>query len=146
MKYKVTLTSEERQILLDLINTGKASKEKLNRARILLKTDRGQEGEHWDDVKIAEAFYVSTKTVERTRKLFVEEGFEAALERKFQANRKKRIIQGDEEAHLVAIVCSEPPEGYCKWTLRLLADKMVELEYVETVSYETVRRALKKTK
>ncbi len=121
------------------------SKEKLNRARILLKADRGEEGENWTDEQISEAFYVSVATVERTRKTLVEEGLEEALERKTHKNRKKRIIQGDEEAHLIALACSNPPEGRCKWTLRLLADKMVELEYVDTVSHETIRRALKKT-
>ncbi len=145
MKYRVTLTAEERANLFDLISKGKGSKEKLSRARILLKADQGKEGEHWKDRQIAEAFYVSLSTVERTRQVFVEKGFAAALERKPQQNRKKRIIQGDEEAHLIALTCSEPPKGRCGWTLRLLADKMVELEYVESVSYETVRIALKKT-
>lgn len=145
MIYKATLTSEEREYLFNLINIGKGSKEKLNRARILLKADRGEEGEHWSDEQIAEAFYVSVATVERTRKTLVEEGLEAALERKQHKNRKKKIIQGNEEAQLIALACSSPPEGRCKWTLRLLADKMVELKYVESVSKDTVRRTLKKT-
>ena len=145
MKYKATLTSDERIYLLNLISSGKGSKEKLNRARILLKADQGEEGEHWTDEQISEAFYVSVVTVERTRKTLVEEGLEAVLERKPHKNRKKRIIQGEEEAYLIALACSNPPEGRCKWTVRLLAGKMIELEYVDTVSPETVRRALKKT-
>ena len=145
MKYKATLTLDERIYLLNLISSGKGSKEKLNRARILLKADQGEEGEHWTDEQISEAFYVSVVTVERTRKTLVEEGLEAVLERKPHKNRKKRIIQGEEEAYLIALACSNPPEGRCKWTLRLLAGKMIELEYVDTVSPETVRRALKKT-
>ena len=144
MKYKATLTLEERAYLVDLIKKGKGSKEKLNRARILLKADQGEAGEHWSNKQIANAFYVAERTVERTRKTLVEEGLEAALERKHQVNRKKRIIQGDEEAYLVALTCSEPPEGHSRWTLRMLADKMVQFEYVESVSHETIRRALKK--
>ena len=145
MKYKATLTPDERKYLFELINSGKGSKEKLNRARILLKADRGEEGENWTDEKISESLYLSVATVERTRKTLVEEGLEAALERKPHKNRKKRIIQGDEEAHLIALACSSPPEGRCKWTLRLLANEMVELKHVDAVSHETIRRALKKT-
>ena len=145
MKYKATLTPDERKYLLNLINTGKGSKEKLNRARILLKADRGEEGESWENEQIAKAFYVSTLTVGRSIKSLVENGLEATLERKPQTNRKKRLIQGDEEAHLLALTCGEPPEGHCKWSLRLLADKMVEFEYVDSVSHETIRTALKKT-
>jgi transposase len=146
VKYIVRLTSDERKMLFELIDKGRASKEKLNRARILLKADCGEEGENWDDRKIAEALYVTEKTVFNTRQSLVEEGLENTIERNIQKKRKKRIIQGDEEAYLIALTCGEPPAGHCKWTLRLLADKMVELEYVEEISHETVRNALKKTK
>jgi transposase len=143
-KYRVVLSPDERKMLLDLISQGKANKEKLNRARILLKADRGEEGEHWKDEQIAEAFYVSRMTVDRTRKSLVEEGLEATLNRRSLTDKRKRIIQGEEEAYLVALTCGEPPAGQHRWTLRLLADEMIKLEYVDTISHETVRAALKK--
>jgi len=143
-KYKVTLSSDERKMLFALINEGKANKEKINRARILLKADCGEEGEHWKDEQIAEAFYVSRMTVDRTRKSLVEEGLEATLNRKSLKNQRQRVIQGEEEAHLVALTCGEPPEGQSRWTLRLLTEVMVKLEYAKAVSHETVRTALKK--
>lgn len=146
IKYVVRLTSDERKMLFELIKKGRANKEKLNRARILLKADCGEEGENWDDNKIAEALYVSQKTVFNTRQALVEEGLDKTLDRIPIQKKRKRIIQGEEEAYLIALACSEPPEGHCKWTLRLLADKMVELEYVDSVSHETVRDALKKMK
>jgi hypothetical protein len=146
IKYVVRLTPDERKMLFELIEKGKASKEKLDRARILLKADCGEEGENWDDHKIADAFYVTVKTVFNTRQSLLENGLENTVNRNLQKKRKKKIIQGEEEAYLVALACSEPPPGQCKWTLRLLADKMVELEYVDSVSHVTVRDALKKTK
>lgn len=146
-KYNVRLTSDERKELFELIGKGRANKGKLNRARILLKADCGEEGENWNDAKIAEALYVSPSTVRNTRKSLVEEGLEKTLNATIPLKaRRKRIIQGEEEAYLVALACSEAPEGRCKWTLRLLADKMVELGYVDEISHVTVRDALKKTK
>jgi Homeodomain-like domain len=146
-KYTVRLTSDERKALFELIAKGRANKGKLNRARILLKADCGEEGENWTDDKIAEALYVSPMTVRNTRKSLVEEGLEKTLNDAIPLiTRRKRIIQGDEEAHLVALACSEAPGGRCKWTLRLLADKMVELGYVDAISHTTIRDALKKTK
>lgn len=145
IKYVVRLTSDERKMLFELINKKKANKEKLNRARILLKADCGQEGENWDDNKIAEALYLSPKTVFNTRQSLIEEGLNKTLDRVPIKQKRTRIIQGEEEAHLVALTCGEPPKGHCKWTLRLLSDKMIELEYVDAVSYETIRSALKKT-
>jgi transposase len=142
-KYIVRLSTDERKNLFEVIKKGTASKEKLNRARILLKADCGEEGENWKDPQIAEAFYVSIKTVERVRKSLVEEGFEGTLCRKLPPLRK-RIIQGEEEAYLIALACGEPPEGRAKWTLSILADKMVECKYVEAVSRDTIGRALKK--
>lgn len=145
-KYVVKLTSDERKMLFELIAKGKTNKEKLNRARILLKADCGEEGENWEDQKIADAFYVSILTVQRTRQSLVEEGLENTLNRQPPKASKRRIIHGEEEAYLVAMACSEPPEGHCRWTVRLLADKMVELEYLPSVSHMTVHNALKKTK
>ena len=144
-KYKVTLTVDERKTLLKLISEGKTNKEKLIRARILLKANCGEEGEHWEDGKIAEAFYVHESTVKRARKSFVEEGFDAALERKPPSKSRQRIIQGEEEAHLIALTCGDPPEGHSRWTLRLLSNAMIKLEYVDAVSHETIRTVLKKT-
>jgi transposase len=146
IKYIVRLTAEERKVLLELIKKGSASKEKLNRARILLKCDCGEKGENWTDDKIAEAFYVTERTVFNVRQSLIEEGFDKTLNRTPQKKRKSRIIQGEEEAYLVALSCTEPPKGHCKWTLRLLADKMVELEYVDSVSHVTIGNALKKMK
>jgi hypothetical protein len=145
-KYIVRLSIDERKILFQLLEEGSASKEKQNRARILLKADCGEEGENWKDPQIAEAFYVSVKTVEGVRKSLVEEGFEDTLNRKLlpHGNREK-IIKGEEEAYLIALTCSEPPEGHVRWTLSLLADKMIECKYVEAVSRDTIGRALKKT-
>jgi len=142
-KYIVRLSTAEREMLFKLIKDGNGNKEKLNRARILLKADCGEEGENWKDPQIAEAFYISVKTVERVRKSLVEEGLEGTLDRKLPPLRK-RIIEGQEEAYLVAITCNEPPEGQARWTLRMLADKMIECNYVDSVSHNTIARALKK--
>jgi transposase len=145
-KYKVTLTSEERNSLQDLIAAGKASAQKLAHARILLKADAAPGGPAWIDARIAEAVEVNVTTVERVRERFVEQGVEAALARKKQDRpSRERKLDGQAEARLVALACSEPPLGRARWTLRLLADKLVELEVVDTVSTETVRQVLKKT-
>lgn len=143
-KYVVNLSVEERKTLFEIIDSGKGGKEKLTRARILLKADAGDYGENWKDSDIAEALYIGRSTVERTRKSLVEHGFKTTLNRQPPRVKRKRIIEGEEEAHLIALVCGPPPEGHCSWSLRLLADKMVELEYVPSVSHETVRQALKK--
>ena len=140
------MTSEERAILRGLISKGKAAAYKQRRARILLKTDQGPHGEHWTDEEIEQALDVHPSTVERLRKRFVEEGFEATLQRKEQAHRKAKKIDGAAEAHLVALACSEPPEGRRRWTLKLLADRLVALELVDGVCPETVRQTLKKTR
>jgi transposase len=140
-KYRVTLTEEERKHLEQLIRRGKGAARKLLHARILLKAD---ETVGWRDEKISEALEVSLSTVGRVRERFVEEGLEAALERKAPNRVYQRRLDGVQEAHLVALVCSPPPEDRGRWTLQLLADKMVELEYVEYVSKETVRQTLKK--
>jgi len=146
-KYKVTLDAEERAHLLSLIGAGKASALKLARARILLKADAGPEGPAWPDASIAEAVEVDVTTVERVRQRFVEEGLEAALDRKKQARpSRERKLDGAAEARLVALACSDPPQGRAAWTLQLLADKLVELHVVDSISDETVRQVLKKTR
>ncbi len=145
-KYKVTLTHEERKSLKSLIAGGKASALKLTRARILLKADVAPGGPAWIDARIAEALDVDVTTVERLRQRFVEQGLEAALQRKKQDHPSRlRTLDGKAEARLIALACSAPPRGRVRWTLRLLADKLVELEVVGAVSAETVRRTLKKT-
>ena len=144
--YVVTLTADERSSLQALIAKGKAAAQKRLHAQILLKADVGPEGDGWKDQQIMEAFEVGRSTVERVRQRLVEEGLEAALTRKPQQNRIPRKIDGATEAHLIAAACGKPPAGRKGWTLKLLADRLVELELVESVSYETVRRTLKKTK
>jgi transposase len=142
----VTLTAAERSSLQALTAKGKVAARKRIHAQILLKADAGPEGDGWKDEQIAEAFDVGRCTVERARRRFVEEGLEAALTRKPQENRIPRKIDGTLEAHLIAMACGKPPEGRARWTLRLLADRMVALDLVDTVSHETVRQTLKKTK
>ena len=145
-KYIVTLTAEERQALHDLIAAGKAAAQKLAHARILLKADAADGGPAWPDWQIADALEVSTDTVERVRQRFVEQGLEAALVRKVQARPSRRpTLDGRAEARLIALACSTPPDGRAVWTMQLLADKLVELEVVDSISDETVRLALKKT-
>ncbi len=144
-KYVVSLSAEEREQLEQLTKRGKAPADKINHARILLKADSNQEGGGWTDKAIAQALDISVSTIERVRQRFVEQSLEQALGRKTQPRRKARLLDGEQEAHLVALACSEPPEGRAKWSLRLLAERMVSLEYVETISHETVRQTLKKT-
>jgi transposase len=144
-KYIVRLSKEEREQLEKVTSVGKAAVYKIKHAQILLKSD--VDGPNWADEQIAEAFCVTTRTVENIRKRLVEKGLDAALDRKKQETpRRKSIFDGEGEARVIALSCSSPPEGYSKWTVRLLADKIVELEIVETVSYETVRQTLKKTR
>src|SRR5262245_8110661 len=144
-KYVVTLTAEERQSLHGLTTAGKAAATKLARARILLKADASDGGPAWPDHRIAEALEVSTATIERVRQRFVEQALEAALVREPQdQSSRQRSLEGRAEARLIALACSAPPDGRNEWTMRLLTDKLVELEVVPAVSDETVRRALKK--
>jgi hypothetical protein len=146
-KYKVTLTPEEREQLQQMIAVGKASAKKLAHARILLKADASEGGPAWDDARIGMAVEVSTRTVERTRQRFVEQSLETALVRKKQDNpSRQRKLDGSAEARLLALACSKPPEGRACWTMQLLADQLVELEVVDAVSDETVRRALQKSR
>jgi transposase len=141
----VRLTPDERTQLLGLLSSGQAPARKLTHARILLKADHGTDGPGCTDEAIAEALDVSEVTVWRVRKRYVMEGLEAALNHRHPKNHRPRRLDGDQEAHLIALACTEPPEGRNRWTLRLLASRMVELEYAERVSYETVRVTLKKT-
>ena len=145
-KYLVTLTPDEREQLAGMIAAGKAAAKTLAHARILLKADQAEGGPAWTDDRIAEAVEVSAATVERVRQRFVEHGLEAALVRKTQDKpSRERVLDGAAEARLIAVACSPVPRGRKAWTLRMLADKLVELEVVESVSTETVRRVLKKT-
>jgi transposase len=144
-KYRVTLTEDERSMLHDLISTGTAAARTLTHARILLKADQSSAGPAWPDHAIADALDVSIPTIGRVRERFVEHGFDAALHRHSPSHQRQRLLDGAQEAHLLAVTCSAPPEGQKRWSLRMLADKMVELEYVESVSHETVRQILKKT-
>jgi transposase len=143
--YRVTLTGEERDALEGLLNKGKGAARKLAHARISLQTDEAEGGPGRTDQEVAAALNVSARTVERVRQRFVEEELEAALVPKPSSRVYTRLLDGAQEAHLIALACSEPPEGKPRWTLRLLADRLVELESVESISHETVRSVLKKT-
>jgi transposase len=144
-KYIVTLTPPERQQLEELTKKGKAAAYKVNHARILLLADTNREGGGWKDQDISSALNISIATIERVRQRLVESGLETALRRKTQKNRQRSRLDGEQEAHLIALTCSSPPDGQGRWTLRMLADRMVELGYVEAVCHETVRQTLKKT-
>jgi transposase len=144
--YHVRLTETERAHLQDLIAAGTAPARTLLHARILLKADEGPAGPAWVDQAIAEAVEVSQPTVSRVRKQYVEEGLQAALTRRAPRRVYQRKLTGEHEARLVALACSPPPSGQARWSLRLLADKLIELEIVDDVSYQTVRRTLKKTR
>ncbi len=143
----VLLSAEDRQTLEALINRGHAPARELTHARILLKANEGEEavGEAWPDVKIAEALEISRSTVSRVRERFVAEGRQAALVHRPPKNTKPKKLDGEQEAHLIALSCSEPPKGRERWSIRLLADRFVELECAEEpISRELVRRTLKK--
>jgi transposase len=144
-KYIVSLRAEEREELEKLTTTGKVAAYKMNHARILLKADTNQADGGWTDEAISQALDISVATIERVRQRFVETSLDSALSRQVQQHRKLRRLDGAQEAHLIAIACSEAPEGHARWSLRLLAERMVELEYVERVSHETIRQTLKKT-
>jgi transposase len=144
-KYRVTLTIEERAALEQRVRSGKGAARMLNHARVLLKADEGDGGPGLTDAEVAEALETGLATVARVRQRFVEQGLDAALVPKPTARAYGRKLDGAGEAHLVKLACSAPPDGRNRWTLQLLADRMVALGHVETMSYETVRRALKKT-
>jgi hypothetical protein len=142
-KYVVELTDEERQQLKDLVHTGRALARKIEHAQILLKADQSG-GSGWTDAQIAEVFGVLVLTVVRIRQRFVEHGLEDALARRQHVQSARRKIDGAAEAKMIALSCGPPPQGRTRWTIRLLADKLVELNIVEAVGRETVRKTLKK--
>lgn len=144
--YKVTLTKEEREHLQAVMIKGKHSSQLYRNACILINCDHGKFGQKLPNEQIAQVLQISTKTVERVKQRFVEEGFEACIKRKPYPAKKHIKADGDFEAHLIALSCSQAPKGYARWSLRMLADKMVALEYVGSISHETVRQVLKKTK
>jgi transposase len=144
-KYRVTLTSDERESLEALTKKGKASARSINRARILLRADASEQGPAWTDEQIRQALGVGLATVYRTRQAFVEDGLGLAL-RPRKANREyQRKLTSEQEAHLIAMACGKPPQGFARWSLRLLARRFVDLRHVGHVSPETVRQTLKKT-
>lgn len=144
-RYRVTLTQQERDELEQLIRKGKSAAQKLAHARVLLQADESDKAPARTDQQIAESLDLSTRTIERVRHRFIEQGFEAAL----VPARSKRIysnkLDGKQEAKLIALACSKPPSGKKRWTLRLLADEAVEMEIIDSLSHETVRQTLKKT-
>ena len=142
--YKVTLTSEERSELTALVSKGTGNARRLRRARILLLADENQAEGAWKDADIAKALGASARTVERTREKCVEMGIEAALNHTRPWKTRAKVLDGAAEARLAQLACTEAPDGHERWTLQMLADKLIELEVVETVSYETVRTTLKK--
>jgi transposase len=144
-KYVVKLTDEERQRLETLVSQGKTAARKIQRAWILLKADAGTAGPGWADTEIQATFTVGLVTIYRVRQTFVEEGVEAVLTRAPKSRHRLRTLDGEQEAQLIALACSKPPPGRCRWTLRMLAGKLVELGHVERVCPETVRQTLKKT-
>lgn len=143
--YRIVLTDEQRAELRSLVGAGTAPARTLTRARILLKADHSDAGPGWSDAAIAGALDVNPSTVLRVRRQCVTEGLAATLHRKRPDRVYDRRLDGEQEAHLVALTCSTPPEGHARWSLRLLADELVRLEMVDTISYETVRQTLKKT-
>ena len=143
-RYIVSLTQEERAILKTLTTKGKASARKINHAMILLQADINQPKGGYTDEQISNALNISTRTIERVRQRFVQESLESALQPRPKKSLKFKKIDGEAEARLIALACSQAPQGYNRWTLRLLAEEMVTLEYVESISHEAVRQVLKK--
>lgn len=144
-KYIVRLTAEERTQLTELISTGRRAASVLTRARMLLKADASEGGPDWSDREIAEAVETSLSSIHRVRQAFVEDGLAVALERQRPTGRQYRKLDGAQEARLIAVTCSAPPEGRARWTLQWLADRLVALEVVDTIGRECVRTTLKKT-
>lgn len=144
-KYSVKLNQEQRKLLDDLVKKGEAPARKIMHAQILLKSDTGQWGPRWRDTQIQAAFGLGETVIKRVRKRYVDNGLEDALQRRKQPTRpEKQKIDGKQEAQVIAVLCTEHPEGQERWTLRALTDRIVELEIVEQISYETVRTVLKK--
>lgn len=147
IKYKITLTEQEREELKKLTSKGKHKSQKIINALILLNCDEGEfQNSSATNKEIAKILKISMRKIDRVKKRFVEEGFEITLNGRKSNRTYEKKADGDFEAHLVALSCSTPPKGFSRWSLRLLADKVVELQYINSISYETVRRVLKKTK
>lgn len=145
VKYKVALTKEEHDELMSIIGKGSHSSQQFRTAYILLNCDEGECGEKIYGKHICQVLKVSARMIDRVKQRFVDEGFDACLERKPMSRTKERKADGELEAQLIALSCSEAPAGFARWSLRLLADKMVEMEYIESISHETIRKVLKKT-
>jgi transposase len=145
-RYRIELSQTEREQLSQTVTAKRVAARKRLKAQVLLKVDQGPQGPAWSDDRAADAFDVSVPTIERLRKRVVEEGIEPALQRREQENRRPRKIDGKAEAILIATACSKPPKGQARWTLRLLGERLVELNICESISRETVRQSLKKTK
>lgn len=143
-KYKITLSNDERQALTEVVSKGKSAARKMTHARLLLWADEAPAGPAWSDGRISEALGVNRRTVERIRQTCVEEGLEAALNHKRPRRSRSKVLDGDAEARLVQLACTEAPGGQERWTMQMLADKLIELEIVESISDETVRTTLKK--
>lgn len=145
-RYVVTLTKEEREVLGNLVSKGKHSSQKILNALILLDCDTGKhQVSRSTNEDIARVLNISMRKIDRVKKRFVEEGFDAALDKRKADRAYEKKTDGDFEAHLIALSCGDPPEGFARWSLRLLADKVVELNYIDSISHEAVRRILKKT-
>src|SRR3989339_205472 len=143
--YKIYLTEEEKEMLTSIIKKGRVRAKIYRQAMILLNCDDTNKIEkHVTNEMISKVLNVGMRTIDRVKKTFVEEGIDIVLEGRPRKRKYDKKMDGDAEAHLIALCCSEPPEGYSQWSLRLLSDKMVELNYVDSLSYETVRRVLKK--
>jgi transposase len=145
IKYTVHLNKIEREELLAIISKGSHTSQTFRAAYILLNCDEGKFAEKVTNEQISKVLKVGMRTIDRIKRRFIEDGMDETLERKPTSRTYDVKADGDVEARLVTLCCSEPPKGYAKWSLRMLADKMVELKYVESISYETVRRVLKKT-
>jgi transposase len=143
--YKVTLTKEERDQLTEMTRTGTHAARKIIHALILLNIDRGSQTGSQINEDICKVLKIGMRTIDRVKKRFVEEGLEPALKMAPTSRVYDKLVDGDMEAHLIALACGEPPKGFARWSLRLLADKLVELRFADGISYETVRRTLKKT-
>lgn len=144
-KYKVTLTKDEREYLEDMVHKGSNKAQKIRNAYILLNCDEGDYSTKVNNVTTSKVLQISPRMIDRVKKLFVEESLEYALNGKPHEINTPPKIDGDLESKLVLLACSETPEGYARWSLRLLAEKMVELNYIESISHETIRQVLKKT-
>ena len=146
VRYKVTLSQDEYELCKSTLSKGKHSSQQYRNACILINTDEGPFGQKLSNEQVAQVLQINTKTVERVKQRFVEEGFDVCMDRKPYPKKGPVKTDGDFEAHLIALSCSEAPEGYARWSLRMLADKMVELKYTDSISHEAVRQVLKKTK